>query len=150
MHCEDPTCAEVCPADAIKQDEAGVVLSALKPRCIGCSNCVYACPFGVPRYYPEPDQMMKCDMCIDRTSAGLAPMCASVCPSEALWFGTQTDFESRRPGQLIDEFTFGNQTVRTKVVTVVHDRDEGPLDLTNLRVRERWQDNPFGLQELMS
>ncbi len=77
-----------------------------------------------------------------------APMCASVCPSEALWFGTRVDFDSRRPGQLINEFTFGNQTVRTKVVTVVHDRDEGPLDLTNLRVRERWQDNPFGLQEV--
>ena len=51
-----------------------------------------------------------------------APMCASVCPSEALWFGTRVDFESRRPGQLINEFTFGKQTVRTKVVTVVNDR----------------------------
>jgi Fe-S-cluster-containing dehydrogenase component len=40
MHCEDPTCAEVCPADAIKQNEDGVVQSSLKPRCIGCSNCV--------------------------------------------------------------------------------------------------------------
>ena len=27
MHCEDPTCAEVCPADAIKQNEDGVVQS---------------------------------------------------------------------------------------------------------------------------
>ena len=50
MHCEDPTCAEVCPADAIKQNEDGIVQSALKPRCIGCSNCVLACPFGVPKY----------------------------------------------------------------------------------------------------
>ena len=25
MHCEDPTCAKVCPADAIKQDDRGVV-----------------------------------------------------------------------------------------------------------------------------
>ena len=28
MHCEDPTCAQVCPADAIKQTEGGVVQSA--------------------------------------------------------------------------------------------------------------------------
>src|SRR4029078_6807865 len=34
MHCENPTCAEVCPADAIKQDEDGVVHSSLKPRCV--------------------------------------------------------------------------------------------------------------------
>ncbi len=149
MHCEDPTCAKVCPADAIKQNEAGVVQSALESRCIGCSNCVYACPFGVPRYYPEPDQMMKCDMCFDRTSSGLAPMCASVCPSEALWYGTRSEFESRRPGQLINDFTFGNQTVRTKLATVVQDRADGPIDLTNLRFRQQpWQDNPFGLSEV--
>jgi Fe-S-cluster-containing dehydrogenase component len=49
MHCDDPTCAEVCPADAIKKNEDGVVQSSLKPRCIACSNCVLACPFGVPR-----------------------------------------------------------------------------------------------------
>ena len=49
MHCEQPTCAEVCPADAIKRTGDGVVQSARKPRCIACGNCVVACPFGVPR-----------------------------------------------------------------------------------------------------
>ena len=47
MHCEEPTCAEVCPADAIKRTGDGVVQSARKPRCIACGNCVVACPFGV-------------------------------------------------------------------------------------------------------
>lgn len=145
MHCEDPTCAKVCPADAIKQNEAGVVQSALKPRCIGCSNCVLACPFGVPRYFPEPDQMMKCDMCFDRTSQGLAPMCASVCPSEALWYGTPEEFAEGRPGQLVNDFTFGNQQVKTRVATVVDDRKSGPLDVATMTVRERWQDDPFGI-----
>src|SRR5437667_8528619 len=28
MHCEEPTCAMVCPADAIKQNEDGIVMSA--------------------------------------------------------------------------------------------------------------------------
>src|SRR5690606_785750 len=32
MHCEQPTCAEVCPADAIKRTGDGVVQSARKPR----------------------------------------------------------------------------------------------------------------------
>jgi Fe-S-cluster-containing dehydrogenase component len=53
FHCDDPTCAQVCPADAIKKGEDGVVQSALKPRCIGCSNCVLACPFGIPKLVPE-------------------------------------------------------------------------------------------------
>src|SRR5215467_6123432 len=88
MHCEDPICARVCPADAIKQSHDGVVQSSLKARCIGCSNCVLACPFGVPKYDGDVDQMMKCDMCYDRTSTGRRPMCATVCPSGALAFAT--------------------------------------------------------------
>lgn len=147
MHCEDPTCAEVCPADAIKQTEDGVVQSSLKPRCIGCSNCVNACPFGVPKYMVEIDQMMKCDMCYDRTSDGLAPMCATVCPSEALWYGTREEFEQRRQGQLLSDWQFGNEHVTTKVATVVDEREPGPLDV--LLGREptfRWQDDPFGLE----
>ena len=84
MHCDDPTCAEVCPADAIKKGEDGVVQSALKPRCIACSNCVLACPFGIPKMMSKLELMMKCDMCYDRTSVGKRPMCATVCPSQAL------------------------------------------------------------------
>jgi Fe-S-cluster-containing dehydrogenase component len=145
MHCEDPTCAEVCPADAIKQNEDGVVQSSLKPRCIGCSNCVLACPFGVPKYVAEYDQMMKCDMCYDRTSVGLAPMCASVCPSEALWYGTPAEFEERRVGTLVDEWRFGSQAVRTKVRTVAH--EPGPIDVLAATGTRPWQDDPFGLDD---
>jgi len=85
-HCDNPTCAQVCPADAIKKYEDGVVGSSLKPRCIACSNCVLACPFGIPKLVPEREQMMKCDMCYDRTSVGKKPMCATVCPSQALTY----------------------------------------------------------------
>jgi Fe-S-cluster-containing dehydrogenase component len=145
MHCEDPTCAQVCPADAIKQNEDGIVQSALKPRCIACANCVFACPFGVPKLMLELEQMMKCDMCFDRTSQDLAPMCASVCPSQALWFGTREEFAATRTGQLTAEVRFGQQHVRTKVLTVT--REPGPLDVLAARTAVRWQDDPFGLEE---
>ena len=145
MHCEDPTCAEVCPADAIKKNEDGIVLSALKPRCIACANCVLACPFGVPKLMLELEQMMKCDMCFDRTSRDLAPMCASVCPSQALWFGTRADFAASRTGALTDDVLFGRQTVRTKVYLLT--RDPGPLDVVGGRAGYTWQDDPFGLEE---
>lgn len=119
MHCEEPTCAQVCPADAIKRTADGVVQSSLKERCIGCENCVKACPFGVPRYYPELDQMLKCDQCYDRTSEGLRPMCATVCPSEALFYGTMEEFRSRRRGNPVNEFQFGRKTIRTRVFIVL-------------------------------
>lgn len=118
MHCEDPICARVCPADAIKKTPDGVVQSSLKPRCIGCSNCVIACPFGVPKYFGEIDQMMKCDLCYDRTSAGKKPMCATVCPSEALTFETVENIERNRRGALVNDWMFGNEHVRTKVLVV--------------------------------
>ena len=60
--------------------------------------------------------MMKCDMCYDRTSIGLTPMCASVCPSGALFYGTSEEVErQRRRSRPVNEFQFGGQTIRTKV-----------------------------------
>jgi len=116
MHCDQPTCAEVCPADAIKRTSDGVVQSARKPRCIACNNCVLACPFGVPKMKTELKLMMKCDMCYDRTSAGKRPMCATVCPSGALYFGTREEIERLRPGSApVNQFHFGNQVITTKV-----------------------------------
>ena len=119
MHCEDPICARVCPADAIKKTPDGVVQSSLKPRCIGCSNCVLSCPFGVPKYQAEIDQMMKCDMCYDRTSVGKKPMCATVCPSGALTFATAEEIQRTRRGIAINSWMFGNEEVRTKVFVIV-------------------------------
>jgi len=116
MHCDQPTCAEVCPADAIKRTEDGVVQTARKPRCIACSNCVLACPFGVPKMKTELKLMMKCDLCYDRTSVGKRPMCATVCPSQALFFGTREQIELLRPRSTpTNRFQFGNQTITTKV-----------------------------------
>jgi Fe-S-cluster-containing dehydrogenase component len=114
MHCDDPTCAEVCPADAIKRNEDGVVLSALKPRCVACSNCVVACPFGVPKMMAGPELMMKCDMCWDRTSAGKRPMCATVCPSQALAYLSPAEIAKRREVPT-NVFRFGAEVVTTKV-----------------------------------
>ena len=115
MHCEEPTCALVCPADAIKRGEDGIVRSALAERCIACSNCVLACPFGVPKVHIEPELMMKCDMCYDRTSVDLRPMCATVCPSQALSYVPPPKITEERRERPINDFRFGNEHVRTKV-----------------------------------
>ena len=116
MHCEQPTCAEVCPADAIKRTGDGVVQSARKPRCIACGNCVVACPFGVPELYEDRQIMMKCDMCYDRSSVGKKPMCATVCPSQALFFGTREQLEQLRPMSTpVNRFQFGSQVISTRV-----------------------------------
>jgi Fe-S-cluster-containing dehydrogenase component len=120
MHCDTPTCAEVCPADAIKRTGDGIVQTARKPRCIACNNCVLACPFGVPKMNSDFELMMKCDMCYDRTSVGKKPMCATVCPSGALVFGTQDEVERlRQSATPTNQFRFGNQVIHTRVQMMV-------------------------------
>ena len=120
MHCESPTCAEVCPADAIKKNADGIVQTARKQACIACNNCVIACPFGVPKMMTEFELMMKCDMCYDRTSIGKKPMCATVCPSGALFYGTLEQVEQLRPrSRPLDRFAFGSQSITTRVNVLV-------------------------------
>ena len=138
MHCDNPICARVCPADAIKKTPDGVVQSSLKPRCIGCSNCVLACPFGVPKYFASIDQMMKCDLCYDRTSIGKKPMCATVCPSQALTFMTPEELERTRRGRAVNEWVFGEERVKTKVAVVVpHQVKEVHVDLVQIGKRKQ-------------
>jgi Fe-S-cluster-containing dehydrogenase component len=131
MHCETPTCAEVCPADAIKRGADGIVRSALEARCVGCSNCVLACPFGVPKMNSDFDLMMKCDLCYDRTSTQRRPMCATVCPSGALFYGTPEQAHTLRPrSRPLNRFQFGEQVVATRVqVLVPRDNPAEHLDV---------------------
>ena len=62
--------------------------------------------------------MMKCDMCYDRTSAGKRPMCATVCPSQALAYCHRGDPRTRRE-KPVNVFYFGNESVTTKVFMMV-------------------------------
>jgi Fe-S-cluster-containing dehydrogenase component len=92
-----------------------------------------ACPFGVPEVYPEQQIMMKCDMCYDRTSVGKKPMCATVCPSQALFFGTREQARALRPQSMpANKFRFGEQTISTRVNVMVPRRPTAPplLDVT--------------------
>src|SRR5262249_34232132 len=132
MHCDSPTCADVCPADAIKRTADGRVMTARKPRCIACSNCVLACPFGVPKMQVELDLMMKCDMCYDRTSTGRKPMCAAVGVSGALFYGTRAEVEQlRKRSRPLNQFQFGQQRITTKVnLMVSRDSTAAHADVT--------------------
>jgi len=121
MHCEDPVapCAQVCPAVAILITPEGVVQQADPSRCIGCRNCVYACPFGVPKFDTEARLMKKCNLCYDRTVQDLQPWCAQACPTDALWYGTYEEFAVSRQGEPVPETRFGEQSVQTRVYHVL-------------------------------
>jgi Fe-S-cluster-containing dehydrogenase component len=134
MHCENPLapCAQVCPAQAILVSPDGVVQQADVTRCIYCENCGYACPFGVPKFNISGHYMQKCNLCYDRTSQGKGPMCATVCPTQAIFYGTYEEWiaagRGKQGAKPVNVFYFGRQRVQTRNYVVMTDDDEA-LDL---------------------
>jgi formate dehydrogenase iron-sulfur subunit len=92
MHCQDPTCASVCPVAALEKTASGPVIYH-EDRCIGCRYCMQACPFGVPKYEwnDVTPRVRKCNLCEDRVAAGLPTACAEVCPTGATKFGNRDE-----------------------------------------------------------
>ena len=90
MHCTDAACVKVCPSGALHYTEYGTV-GIHHERCIGCKECVTACPFDIPRYDRAADKIYKCDLCLTRIQAALEPACVKACPTGALKFGDKAD-----------------------------------------------------------
>jgi carbon-monoxide dehydrogenase iron sulfur subunit len=85
-HCENAPCILVCPTEAMhRTGERGPVLID-ENRCIGCKLCLVVCPFGVIEVAPDGKAVIKCDLCAERTAAGLEPACVAACPTHALKF----------------------------------------------------------------
>jgi formate dehydrogenase iron-sulfur subunit len=67
-----------------KQLDGMVTRSSFK--CVGCSSCAIACPFGVIQPDLTKHIVPKCDLCIDRLEEGEIPRCVATCTSGALSF----------------------------------------------------------------
>jgi formate dehydrogenase iron-sulfur subunit len=101
MHCQDPTCASVCPVGALKKTAAGPVVYDAS-RCMGCRYCMMACPFGIPRYewkVANP-KVAKCTMCAPRQAKGQQPACTEACPVQASIFGDRDELLNEAQNRL--------------------------------------------------
>ena len=82
-HCLVPPCEKACPVEGEKpiqrDNNKGIVNFSIK-NCIGCYECVKACPFGAMRLDPNTGQVFKCDLC------GGDPECAKRCPTGAIQY----------------------------------------------------------------
>jgi anaerobic dimethyl sulfoxide reductase subunit B len=93
-HCEDPACVKVCPTKAMTKNEFGIV-SVDTPKCIGCRNCEYACPYHAPQFNAAVKKMTKCDFCQDLLKDDKPPACVAACVTRSLTFGTYEDLKAR-------------------------------------------------------
>lgn len=80
QHCNDPSCASVCPVGAIRKTAEGPVVYDGQ-KCIGCRYCMIACPNQVPKYQwaKLAPRVAKCDMCYERVRNGQQTNCAEAC-----------------------------------------------------------------------
>ncbi|MBI5528128.1 MAG: 4Fe-4S dicluster domain-containing protein [Deltaproteobacteria bacterium] len=78
LQCVEAACVAVCPVEALARNEATGAIEVHEGRCVGCSLCEKACPFGHMRFDPEAGLAVKCDLCKGE------PMCARFCPNKAL------------------------------------------------------------------
>ncbi len=86
MHCTDAACVKVCPSGALFHTEYGTV-GVNSEKCIGCKECIAACPFDIPRWNPATDRITKCDLCYTRLQADQKPACVLSCPTGAIQIG---------------------------------------------------------------
>jgi carbon-monoxide dehydrogenase iron sulfur subunit len=84
QHCEEAACVLSCPTGAVRRLAPGKPVLLEEARCIGCSMCVQACPFGVMAMRPGGKVAFKCDLCVMRLAKGLQTACVSSCPTRAL------------------------------------------------------------------
>lgn len=114
-HCVDAPCVEACPTGCLYSDDEHVGVHP--DKCIGCRNCVLACPYGAvdivteklpPEEEPPPEQprrpgkrarkrrakstVVKCDLCFDRIGGSA---CVGACPTGALKVIDQQMLERR-------------------------------------------------------
>lgn len=104
-HCNEPACLSSCFVNAYTKTKEGAVVYNSKV-CVGCRNCMIACPFNVPGYsYSSAFDpvIKKCIFCHEtRLKNGLPPACVDICPQEALTFGKRRDL-----------LKIGNQRIQT-------------------------------------
>jgi len=86
LHCRRPPCKDTCPVEAITKREDGIVLID-RELCIGCKDCIEACPLGVMQFDQEKGIAQKCDLCVARLDRGEPPACVAACPSHCIHFG---------------------------------------------------------------
>lgn len=94
MQCETAMCELVCPVKAISRHLETGARIVDETKCIGCSSCSYACPFGACFVDRTIGKSVVCSQCDGD------PTCVKVCPSGALEYvrADQANVALRRAG----------------------------------------------------
>ena len=93
-HCAKAPCSKSCPTEAISRNEQGIVLID-EDRCIGCKECMEACPFGAMQFDDNREVAVKCDLCVKRLENNEEPACSKTCPTGCIFWGDAKKFSQK-------------------------------------------------------
>jgi Fe-S-cluster-containing hydrogenase component 2 len=79
--CEEPSCVDACPFNALERQGDGV-LKRYNLRCVSCKLCAHACPFGTIYLDMVPFYEARCDYCLGQGDD--APPCVGSCRRGAI------------------------------------------------------------------
>lgn len=119
-HCNEPACLTSCFVNAYTKTPEGAVIYDPKV-CVGCRNCMIACPFHVPAYSYNSvlnPVIKKCIFCYDtRLKDGKPPACVESCPQQVMTFGKRKELMkiaheriSKNPDKYVDQI-YGEKEV---------------------------------------
>jgi protein NrfC len=116
--CVEPACVEACPTGALRADAAfGNTRIVDRNKCIGCGECVEACPYTPSRSilasdedFDGEDKARKCDLCANTPfhwdEAGGGPngkqACVEICPVGAIRFTTEIPVQDGDEGYKVN------------------------------------------------
>lgn len=73
VQCSDAPCITACPVGALSRNADTGAIDLDRAACIGCRQCVAACPYGGVQFDPIRNIPLICDLC------GGAPACVEAC-----------------------------------------------------------------------
>ena len=119
-HCAKPSCAEVCPVGAIQKRKDNGIVVVNQETCLGkdgCGLCSKECPYGAPQFGAEENaKMEKCDLCLERLTQGLKPICVAACPMRALDAGPFDQLMMKYGGTRAAEGFFFSSELKPSII----------------------------------
>ncbi len=103
--CRRSPCAAACLTKALYKDEITGAILLHPDSCTGCSACVAACSFDMPRLHPQTGLAIICDLC------GGDPACVKRCATGAIVYAESLKGAASGPGYWPSEHRSSTPTV---------------------------------------